>query len=194
MREKNELKNAIEAARNNNSSGLTETVEEWLAHKWAVPKEYAAEFFKIQASSYFLLIWPIFEHDVCDGFMETRKILDVAQAYRDCYDEMDIDAILNKFYDRYKERNSPYSNWNGLCHDDYGEAKSNAERVLNKDWNKSGPVAKLQFGLYVIYRFRNNIFHGNKTIFEWLRNREQIEDCVMVLLRLTEFHEKMQAN
>ena len=70
--------------------------------------------------------------------------------------------------------------------------KSSAERVLNKDWSKCDPVAKLQFGLYVIYRFRNNIFHGNKTIFEWLNNREQIEDCVIVLLRLTEFYDKIK--
>ena len=190
MTEKNEIKSAIEAARNSSNAEITELVEQWLANKWCVPPGFVDDFFEMQISTYFLLVWPIFEHDVCDGFMETGKILDVARKFGNCYDEMDIDVILKKFYERYKDRNSPNSNWNGLCHDDSSRAKSNAERVLNIGWNRSDSVAKLQFGLYVIYRFRNNIFHGNKQIFEWLHNREQIEDCIRVLLSLTVFYEK----
>jgi hypothetical protein len=104
---------------------------------------------------------------------------------------MAIDDTLYRFYVRYKDHGSPYSDWNKLCHNDYGNAKGASERVLNRPWNKSSSTDKLQFGLYVIYRFRNNIFHGNKEIIEWLGNRPQIEDCVMVLLKLTEQHDRM---
>ena len=188
MSERNEFARAIDDNRNRGDSKISETVEEWFAKKWDIPKGYAAEFFKIQASTYFLLTWPIFEHDVCAGFMDTKKILGIAKKYQHCYDDMQIDSILKTFYVRYEHRYN--SNWDSLCHDDDSKAKSVAERVLNRDWNISGIVDKLQFGLYVIYRFRNNIFHGNKSVLEWLNNQPQIEDSVMVLLKLTEFHDK----
>ena len=171
-------------------SKLTERVVEWLADRWDVPPGYVNEFFEMQASTYFLLVWPIFEQKVCDGFMETGKMLNIALKFADGYDELAIDDILHRFYVRYKDHSSPYSDWNNLCHNDSWEAKSTPERVLNRPWDKSSSTDKLHFGLYVIYRFRNNIFHGNKQIFEWLRNRPQIEDCVMVLLKLTEQHDK----
>ena len=126
--------------------------------------------------------------------MDTKKILGIAKKYKCCYEDMQIDGILKKFYDRYGNRHKPYSNWDSLCHDDYGKAKQVAERVLNNDWDNTGAVDKLQFGLYVIYRFRNNIFHGNKSVLEWLNNQPQIEDSVMVLLKLTEFHDKTVKN
>lgn len=194
MPDKNEFQRVVENYRNSDNHDLSEKVMNWLTTKWCVPRPFVDEFFEIQASSYFLLIWPIFEHDVCNGYMTSSKIRDIAKKYKNCYDEMCIDDILKRFYDRYTDRNSPDSHWNSLCQNDLGEVVSQAERVLNQPWNKSKPVEKIQFGLYVIYRFRNNIFHGNKTVLEWLRNKPQIEDCVLVLLRLTEFHDKLKAS
>ena len=191
MSDTNKYRNAIEESRDLPDSKLTERVVKWLANRWDVPPGYVDEFFEMQASTYFLLVWPIFEQKVCDGFMETGKMRNIAMKFTDCYDELAIDDILRRFYDRYKDRNLPESNWASLCQNDHWEAKSTSERVLNQPWNKSKPTDKLQFGLYVIYRFRNNIFHGNKKIFEWLQNRPQIEDCVMVLLKLTEQYDRM---
>jgi hypothetical protein len=34
---------------------------------------------------------------------------------------------------------------------------------------------------YVVYRFRNNMFHGAKGVQSWLQYREQIRLCVEVL-------------
>ena len=33
----------------------------------------------------------------------------------------------------------------------------------------------------VVYRFRNNMFHGNKGVASWLRYREQIALCVLAM-------------
>ena len=38
--------------------------------------------------------------------------------------------------------------------------------------------------LVVVYRFRNNIFHGNKGVDSWLQYRPQIEKCTNVMQHL----------
>ena len=35
--------------------------------------------------------------------------------------------------------------------------------------------------VFVIYRFRNNIFHGNKGVGSWLQYKEQIKWCFTVM-------------
>ena len=37
------------------------------------------------------------------------------------------------------------------------------------------------FLTFVVYRFRNNIFHGNKRVDAWLRFQPQIQDCIRVM-------------
>ncbi len=35
--------------------------------------------------------------------------------------------------------------------------------------------------VFVIYRYRNNIFHGNKGVQSWLNYQEQIKHCTRVM-------------
>jgi len=35
--------------------------------------------------------------------------------------------------------------------------------------------------LFVVYRFRNNIFHGNKGVESWLKYKEQIDFCRRIM-------------
>lgn len=41
--------------------------------------------------------------------------------------------------------------------------------------------SKLKLILFVVYRFRNNIFHGNKGVNSWIQYTEQIRHCVQVM-------------
>ena len=46
--------------------------------------------------------------------------------------------------------------------------------------------SQLQFLVYIVFRYRNNIFHGNKGALTWLRYEEQIEKCTEIMLLLLE--------
>jgi hypothetical protein len=39
----------------------------------------------------------------------------------------------------------------------------------------------LYFLVFVIYRYRNNIFHGNKGVQSWLCYREQVQCCIRAM-------------
>lgn len=41
---------------------------------------------------------------------------------------------------------------------------------------------KLALMFYVVYRYRNNIFHENKGIMSWTQDTEQIEKCISFMI------------
>lgn len=43
---------------------------------------------------------------------------------------------------------------------------------------------------YIVYRYRNNMFHGNKGLESWLQFEEQIKDCITVMKKLTVLPDK----
>lgn len=65
-------------------------------------------------------------------------------------------------------------------HDDYPKIKE-IIRKQNSDFNIH---EKLHFILYVVYRYRNNIFHGSKGVESWIRFKPQMERCVKVMIEI----------
>jgi len=56
------------------------------------------------------------------------------------------------------------------------------ETRIKKDFNSLTAEQKCQLLLGVIFRYRNNIFHGNKGVTGWLRYQEQIDMCTRAML------------
>jgi hypothetical protein len=52
------------------------------------------------------------------------------------------------------------------------------EKIFSKKLNELDTYETTFMLLVVIYRFRNNIFHGNKGVQSWLVYREQIDLCI----------------
>ncbi len=55
------------------------------------------------------------------------------------------------------------------------------ERLLQAVPSALEPADRAFFVALVAYRFRNNMFHGNKGVQSWLRYRPQIDLCTRAL-------------
>ncbi len=56
-------------------------------------------------------------------------------------------------------------------------------QLLNKSFDSLQPRETVFLVAFTVYRFRNNMFHGNKGVDSWLQYTEQIELCTGVMQR-----------
>lgn len=133
----------------------------------------------------FLLVWTVFETINFDKFMNIKKIKDFSFGGKIIFDT-ELEEIFNKFKKRYKDKEKVRN----LCYeksDCYG-CKKNSDCLFYKLNSKEDDIKvqeKIYFLLYIIYRYRNNMFHGNKGIQSWLKFREQIIDCIIIMKKIT---------
>jgi hypothetical protein len=118
----------------------------------------------------FLIIWTIFEQKKCSGFLKFSELtnLKIEISWKDEFEEE-----FTYFYSRYQDPKL----YNNLRHkedkEDIKTILSNRGDVTNED--------KMYLLLYVVYRYRNNIFHGNKSPESWSKYKEPISRCVNIL-------------
>ena len=141
----------------------------------------------------YLLIWPIFESRHFGGFMKLKKIDIAADMLKSDYDnalKMNLDPIAKRFFERYSiygNKNNPF--YKGLQPDPSLRKKNQRfEEICSKRFfinlNSSDKIYLL---LYVIYRYRNNIFHGYKNIESWSQFTYQINDCLTSMMLLSDY-------
>ena len=56
--------------------------------------------------------------------------------------------------------------------------------IIGSEKSKITTNQKMLFILYVVYRYRNNIFHGTKGVESWIKYKFQIEKCVNVMMEI----------
>jgi len=59
--------------------------------------------------------------------------------------------------------------------------------ILSKDFEVLSADEIAFFTIFVVYRYRNNIFHGNKGVASWLKFQDQIKLCIKVMQTLISF-------
>ena len=97
------------------------------------------------------------------------------------YDARRLQTIAEKFYNRYKDKRL-YEN---LTHETTHKTKpKEVEEILKRDFGALEEFEVLFFLLYVVYPYRNNIFHGNKGVQSWLKFKPQIEQCIEIMQTL----------
>lgn len=127
----------------------------------------------------YLIVWSIFEPSISNGFVKLKDIKEIAQKYSDSYLSLNIDSITKKFHDRYQD-NKKFSN---LIHN---QSNSSITKILSKQYSDLKDSEKMELLLFVVYRYRNNIFHGNKGVLSWQHYTEQIEDCLAFMTKMIE--------
>ena len=69
-----------------------------------------------------------------------------------------------------------------------------ADSVIKKSIDELNNEQKLSFLIYVVYRYRNNMFHGNKKLDSWLFYKNQINYCIQIMISLIDNHIKGEGN
>lgn len=141
----------------------------------------------------YLLIWPIMEQRHFSGFFRSNKIDDAAEELQKYYNDelnIDLDKIVERFFKRYniaKDNNNKHFR---NLQPDSEIGIEYQEILMKKDYTSLHPKEKIKLLLFVIYRYRNNIFHGNKNIQEWSKYELQINDCLFGMMKLMDCMKK----
>jgi len=160
---------------------LEEKVQKYLAEHYEVEEWKVKDVMEDKGSFFLLLIWGIFEQKYFPGknnnvFDKIKKIKNNFKN-NDCYN--DFSHIVLSFYDTFQDDNR----WQKLDTDILSNKKNDV--FINIRGKKREDLSEeeiIRFGLFVIYRYRNNIFHGMKEAINFKQYTKEIEDCVNLLI------------
>jgi len=132
----------------------------------------------------FLIAWSLFESKCFNGYVKigalsnfARNVSEDVRFMRDGFE-----LAGRHFHERYQDKKL-------LSNLLYGKKVKGLSIILEKPYGKVDDFELLYFLLIVIYRYRNNIFHGNKGVDSWLQYRRQIQFCLDVMQQLISIRE-----
>lgn len=154
-------------------------IKSWLAKILLTTEANIDNILNEEKATTYLWVWSIFEQKVFDGFVKKPDLEIKSRGISADYDSLELDDIIRKFHKRYQDTD----NFRHLKHSESGKS---IEDQLSKDFDALTNEEKLYIALYVAYRYRNNIFHGNKGVLSWIHYTEQIKDCITIMIKITD--------
>lgn len=148
----------------------------------------------------FLLVWARFEVINFDGFLKFElidKISEKIVSEKSTSISL-LDDYVKYFYERYTEPDKGQHKLRGLCFKMKKCRKKGCDtpdcrtkKILDEELKELTPKDKVYFLIYIVSRYRNNMFHGNKNAQNWISQYEiPIEKCIQVMILLTKIDEK----
>ncbi|MBN1816756.1 MAG: hypothetical protein JW828_05315 [Sedimentisphaerales bacterium] len=133
----------------------------------------------------FLITWSIFESRFFRGFVKVSNLEGFAKKVvaNSGYDKEYFREAAEHFHMRYQDKKK-YKNLKYLGepgkYDNSKESKI-VDEIINRKFDENDKEW-MRLLLYVVYRYRNNIFHGNKDVNSWLNTyKEQIKLCISTI-------------
>lgn len=123
----------------------------------------------------FALLWNLFEDLLCSNNANMSKIDTLIDSKIDKFNELEYQDTFQYFYNRYKSNDEKF---NALRLRD--PQKNLVKKVLNDEFTDKNN--KLKFIMAVIYRFRNNLFHGEKNMRYISLQKENFEKANIFLM------------
>lgn len=157
---------------------MNENIKNFFISYFCAEEKQIIKLLHTETATDFLLIWSIFEAKCCEG--ECHQI-DLINKYDYRFKDT---KLATSFYKKVEEFHKRYQNktkWKNLY---YKKENSYFTDIKNKKCAELNETEKYKFGLYIIFRFRNNIFHGNKGIESWLKYDSQIKNCISMMLHI----------
>ncbi len=151
--------------------------ENWLAGLFGQSEHEVERLLGDKNAVQFLIAWSLFESRCFSGFVRTEEIQDFSERLTDIenFDAPSISEYAHHFHARYKGDKTLYRN---LMHK---QKCKKLDAILNSSVQELTPTEIVFLSTFVVYRFRNNIFHGNKEVNSWLKFTEQITHCISIL-------------
>lgn len=148
-------------------------------------KTYSAD---LEMVGNFLILWSLFESRCFNRTDNKTSIENVIEKVEKSFD----DNILNEVFDYMKERYADAEKFSRLQFKDGSgnkEMKEHCEKVFSGE--ESSKEDKLKAVLYVIYRYRNNLFHGSKQIPNLQQQKNNFNTSYKVLIECIEKYEEV---
>lgn len=159
--------------------------ESWLARLFDEDVADIKTFLANKRALHFLISWSLFESKCFNGFMRKGDIDAFAKnADADTsFDKTEILKHANSFHNRYQDK-TLYGN---LL---YKDSCPRMDALLKLPYEKLDPEDAIYLATFTVYRYRNNIFHGNKGVSSWLQFEDQIDHCTEVMKTLIDQAER----
>lgn len=126
----------------------------------------------------FLIAWSLLEPRCFGGFARGKDLSYHCQRLvKEEFDLVPLNPILEHFHSRYQCEE---------LHLDLmrGNTKPNIKPLLEKSLDELSNYEKVFLIVSVVFRYRNNIFHGLKSVKSWLEYEEQIDYCIRIMQSL----------
>ena len=138
-----------------------------------------------KSANQFLMVWSIFESDCFEGYIRLDDISDYSKRVtsRNPALALELASTAKYFHARYQDKQL-YKN---LMHKQKLEPMS---QILLKNFDTLEADEIVFLLVVVVYRYRNNIFHGNKGVSSWLQFTEQINKCRLIMQKLIDTSDK----
>jgi hypothetical protein len=156
-----------------------EPFNRWFASYFGQDEKEVDLLLQDRLSTNFLLAWSMLESKCFAGQMTTDKLLPYANSTA-ALDILKIHGIRNAtefLHTHYRNE----ANYRDLLRRDKSDAFRKVIDTDYKDLKKPELVFML---LFVVYRFRHNIFDGDKGVRTWLKFHFEIELCTGVMQAL----------
>ena len=130
----------------------------------------------------FALLWSLFEAELCDAYADAPKLAKLADRFGGSALGEPMHQAFSFWRNRYVEGTGTNERFNELFKKPTG--RNIAEPVLlaaNPD-----DASKLRCILIVVYRLRNNLFHGNKEIRSFNDQKQNLDHGIAVLATIME--------
>ncbi|MFH6958921.1 hypothetical protein ACHRV1_16095 [Flavobacterium aquidurense] len=142
---------------------------------------FGTNFSEVDLSSVkdFSLIWNVFENVVCQNNFSIARTEEVIK--NSLIDSTEFNSYLEYFKNRYVS-NGTFTNRFQYLHFRNNDRRNLVEDVLLGNNTKNNDIILAL--LIIVYRYRNNLFHGIKRIQEIDKQRENFENANGVLKTL----------
>ncbi len=140
----------------------------------------------------FSFLWSLFESRVLDSSGSARRIFDVVEAWNDA-GELDgglFDEQLNYFKDRYFADHEFTYHFDNL-HLRPSDRAPMLRGVLNGSDND--PAHRIATSLIIVFRYRNNLFHGLKWQYELAGQLDNFNAANAILMKTLDRYGRLGA-
>lgn len=132
-----------------------------------------------KAAVRFLIAWSLMETSCFRGFARGKDLENncLRISEDEGFNSSSLMPILEHFHDRYQDEEL----YKQLMQRD---KRPDIKTLLSRPIKTLSETERLYFLISVVYRYRNNIFHGSKGVESWLKYKPQIEHCTRVMQEL----------
>lgn len=142
---------------------------------------------KLKSIFYFTLVWNIFEKECCNKFAKIDiHPMQLSNEYSERIDITLLESIFQYFKDRYiedSEETEIFRDFKFDRNNNENQYKIYVKEILLSE----SPTTKLKIIalLYIAFRLRNNLFHGEKQVerlYDQNENFKQINNLLMAII------------
>lgn len=156
-----------------------EPFDRWFASYFDQDAQQVARLLRDRLSVDFLLAWFMLESRCFKGNLTAEKLQTYAHtaAALDILNTPGITNATEFFHNHYQNED----NYRDLLRHDKSES---FKKVIDTPHAKLGKADLVFMLLFVVYRFRHNIFNGDNGVQTWLQFHFEIEMCTLVMQAL----------